>query len=101
MVVRWLALIIHTRTSAFAGMPPRRDARSPPRVQPQNDQAEEIRLIRDGLNRLEQKHDELQQKHAHLALLAWLLSLALSVLNNSLLCWLLTLCFFGGMYTVY
>ena len=67
---------IHTRTSAFAGMPPRRNARSPPRVQPQHDQdadirvirdglneletdqAEEIRLIRDRLNTLEQKHDE-------------------------------------------
>ena len=75
MEARWPALIIHTRTSAFAGMPPRRNARSPPRVQPQHDQdadireirdglneletdqAEEIRLIRDRLNMLEQKHD--------------------------------------------
>ena len=58
-------------------MPPRRNARSPPRVQPQHDQdadireiwdglneletdqAEEIRLIRDRLNTLEKKHDEL------------------------------------------
>ena len=80
-VTRWFALITHTRTSAFAGMPPRRNARSPPRVQPQhdqdedirvirdglneleNDQAEEIRLIRDGLNALEQKHTELLKKH--------------------------------------
>ena len=76
MEARWPALIIHTRTSAFAGMPPRRNARSPPRVQPQHDQdadireiwdglneletdqAEEIRLIRDRLNTLEKKHDE-------------------------------------------
>ena len=44
-------------------MPPRRDARSPPRVQPQNDQAEEIRLIRERLDTLEQKHGDLQKKH--------------------------------------
>ena len=50
-------------SSACAGMPPRRDARSPPRVQPQNDQAEEIRLIRERLDTLEQKHGELQKRH--------------------------------------
>ena len=53
-------------------MPPSRDARSTPRVhgcvssaldKPQNDPAEEIRVIRDGLDKLEQKHDELQKKH--------------------------------------
>ena len=98
---RWPALIIHTRTSAFAGMPPRRNARSPPRVQPQHDQdadireiwdglneletdqAEEIRLIRDRLNTLEQKHDE----HAGKATVLWPDLL-------KMLCIMLQFCFF-------
>ena len=101
MEARWPALIIHTRTSAFAGMPPRRNARSPPRVQPQHDQdadireiwdglneletdqAEEIRLIRDRLNTLEQKHDE----HAGKATVLWPDLL-------KMLCIMLQFCFF-------
>ena len=81
-------------------MPPRRNARSPPRVQPQHDQdadirvirdglneletdqAEEIRLIRDRLNTLEQKYD----KHAGKAVL-W-------VDLRWMLCFMLALYFF-------
>ena len=48
-------------------MPPRRDARSPPRVRPEHHQAEEIRTIKDKLDKLEKKllkdkHDELMKK---------------------------------------
>ena len=61
-------------------MPPRRDARSPPRVQPQNDQAEEIRLIRERLDTLEQKHGDLQKKHDQMVFLALSCSLTFVVL---------------------
>jgi hypothetical protein len=72
-------------------MPPRRDARSPPRVQPQNDQAEEIRLIRrfdtleQRLDTLEQRLDTLGQKHGDLqrmvqSITSWVVLLALSCL---------------------